>query len=215
MADDDRRNSAHAVLEATITRRKTAQAAAVAADERVLKALSDAFEAAQQPLSADEQRGLTSVAATIIGGSYVTIGGLALGGGIVMGMRSFEDTAAFEVLEKMEKPTAAAEAHAMKLATRSFGLATLLTFGSAAAAVLTARYVFDVRSAADFGRSMRTVLSPANNWLHATSEGANAVGTRFNRAAVGVWQQWWPRRDAPPPSSVDLGSSNREREVQG
>ena len=40
--------------------------------------------------------------------------------------------AAFEVLEKMEKPTAAAEAQAMKLASRSFGLATLLTVGSAA-----------------------------------------------------------------------------------
>ena len=130
--DLHRRTSAQAVVEATITRRKTAQAAALAADERVLKALSDAFEAAQQPLSAEEQLGLTSVAATIIGGSYVTIGGLALGGGIVMGMRSFEETAAFEVLEKMEKPTAAAEAQAMKLASRSFGLATLLTVGSAA-----------------------------------------------------------------------------------
>ena len=130
--DLHRRTSAQAVVEATITRRKTAQAAALAADERVLKALSDAFEAAQQPLSAEEQLGLTSVAATIIGGSYVTIGGLALGGGIVMGMRSFEETAAFEVLEKMEKPTPAAEAQAMKLASRSFGLATLLTVGSAA-----------------------------------------------------------------------------------
>eukprot|EP00964_Phaeocystis_antarctica_P102893 scaffold68200_cov63-Phaeocystis_antarctica.AAC.6 len=66
VAELHRRTSAQAVVEATITRRKTAQAAALAADERVLKALSDAFEAAQQPLSADEQRGLTSVAATII-----------------------------------------------------------------------------------------------------------------------------------------------------
>ena len=95
--DLHRRTSAQAVVEATITRRKTAQATALASDERLLKALSDAFEAAQQPLSAEEQSGLTSVAATIIGGSYVTIGGLALGGGIVMGMRSFEETAAFEV----------------------------------------------------------------------------------------------------------------------
>ena len=129
VVDLHRRTSAQAVVEATITRRKTAHATALASDERMLKALSDAFEAAQQPLSAEEQSGLTSVAATIIGGSYVTIGGLALGGGnmmgpnphpsrsrsrsrsrspspspspnpnqgILMGMRSFEETAAFEV----------------------------------------------------------------------------------------------------------------------
>ena len=196
-APDDlpRRNSAQAVVEATITRRKTAQAAAIASDERVLKALSDAWEAAQQPLSEDAQRGLTSTAATIIGGSYVTIGGLALGGGIVMGMRSFEDTAAFEVLEKMERPTAAAEAHAMKLTSRAFGLASLLTVGSAVSAVLVTRYVFNVRSAADFGRAMKVALSPANNWLHATSEQANAVGKGFNSWAVGVSRQWWPRGD--------------------
>ena len=37
-------------------------------------------------------------------GGYTAIGGLALGGGVVMGMRSFEGSEAYEALDKLEKP---------------------------------------------------------------------------------------------------------------
>lgn len=71
--------------------------------------------------------------------AYGTVCALALGGGALAGSRSFEDTAAFEALDKLEKPTVAAERQAMRLATRAFGIATGLCAGSAVAAVMCAR----------------------------------------------------------------------------
>jgi len=178
-------------VEGVITRRKTAAAAAAAADERLLQQLAEAWESAQHPMPAEAQQSLR-VPFALIAGSYVTIGGLALGGGVIMGMRSFENTAAFEALEKMDKPTAAAEAQAMRLATRALGWGTLLTVGSASLAVATACYAFDVRSAADFGGQMRVKLAPANDWLSDASQSANAAGMRFNRAVVSAWRYFRP-----------------------
>ena len=195
MPGDHIARSLSAPVDGVIVRRKTAAAAAAAADDRILKQLAEAWEAAQQPMSAEAQQSIRLPIA-LITGSYVTIGGLALGGGIVMGFRAFEGTAAFEALDKMEKPTPAAEAQAMRMATRALGWGTLLTFGSAAVAVVAARYAFDVKSAAEFGSAMRVALSPANDWLQETSQSANAVGMRFNSAVAGAWRRCFPRR--PP-----------------
>ena len=67
VVDLHRRTSAQAVVEATITRRKTAHATALASDERMLKALSNAFEAAQQPLSAHWEGSRLSQLQTVVG----------------------------------------------------------------------------------------------------------------------------------------------------
>ena len=50
--------------------------------------------------------------------AWGSVSALALGAGVTVGYRGFEDTAAFEALDKMEKPTPAAEAMASRMAAR-------------------------------------------------------------------------------------------------
>lgn len=72
----------------------------------------------------------------------VTASVVSLGGGVLVGMRSFESSAAMEALDKMEKPTAQAEALAARIAGRAFAWGTAVSIGTAALTVLAMRYAF-------------------------------------------------------------------------
>ena len=166
--------------------------------EQTLKALQDSWEQALKPLSEEAEQSFRFPLAIFMGG-YTAIGGLALGGGVVMGMRSFEDTVAYEALDKLEKPTPRAEQQAMRMAVRALGWGTVLCWGSAGLAVLAVRQL-GVRSAADFGDALRTRLKPADDFLVASASWANETGKRWNRnidgfvaSAVRGWQWWRPR----------------------
>jgi hypothetical protein len=130
----------------------------------------------------------------------VTWGGvstIALGGGALLGFRAFEDTAAFEALDKLEKPTPAAEKQAARMAARAFGWGTAAAVGSTAFLVLAARWL-GVRTAADVGVAAKAALAPFDAWLQRSGDGALAVGKGANRALDGLcdataerWRASW------------------------
>ena len=116
----------------------------------------------------------------------VTWGGLctvSLGAGVTVGYRGFEDTAAFEALDKLEKPTAASEAMASRMAMRAFGWGTALAVGSAVAAAFAAR-AMGIKSAADVGASARSVLGcvHARARIRRSSQRASSTNTTASLA---------------------------------
>ena len=132
--------------------------------------------------------------------SWGSVSAMALGSGALLGYRSFEGTAAFEALDKLDKPTAASEAQASRMAMRAFGWGTALAFGSAAACVLFARTVLGLRTATDVHTAAHATLDPLDRWLHrrgkwleSLPQGANSaldglvesVATRWQQSAVG------------------------------
>ena len=126
----------------------------------------------------------------LVWGSISTI---ALGGGTVMGFRAFEDTVAFEALDKMEKPTPKAEKQAARMAMRAFGWGTALAVGSAAAMVAAAQYL-GIRTAADVGTTAKARLAPFDNWLQRHGDGMVTTGRDIGRALdVGFESagEWW------------------------
>ena len=124
---------------------------------------------------------------------WTGISGIALGGGAVLGARAFEETHAFEALDKLEKPTPAAEAQASRLAVRAFGWGTALAFGTASLAIGLA-YASGIRSAGDVGVTAKQTLDPFDRWLHARGEEilsfTGAVSRRLDGACNGVAQSW-------------------------
>lgn len=110
----------------------------------------------------------------------VTWGGLctiSLGAGVTVGYRGFENTAAFEALDKLEKPTAASEAMASRMAMRAFGWGTALAVGSAVAAAFAAR-ALGIKSAADVGTSARSVLGCAARMRSVRFSAAASTNTK-------------------------------------
>ena len=124
---------------------------------------------------------------------FGSISSVALGGGAVMGFRAFEDTAAYEALDKMEKPTPAAERQASRMAMRAFGWGTALAVGSAAAAVALAQ-CFGVRSAKDVATVAKERLAPFDHWLQRHGDGMVATGKGVGQAFDGAFDSaalWW------------------------
>tara|TARA_B110001452_G_scaffold182050_1_gene152893 strand:- start:476 stop:1111 length:636 start_codon:yes stop_codon:yes gene_type:complete len=183
-----------------------------------LKALSDAWEAAQQPMPPEATQ-VSPYSFVLFFGGYTAIGGLALCGGVIAGMRSFEGTVAYEALDKLEKPTPKAEAQAMRMATRALGWGTALAFGSAGLALVGLRQAFGIRSAREFGEAVRATLQPADNWLRSSADSADSLAraieprvTGFYRGidervagAARAWRRWWPAHDAAESSTADAG----------
>ena len=183
-----------------------------------LKALADAWEAAQQPMPPEATQ-VSPYSFVLFFGAYTAIGGLCLGGGMVAGMRSFEGTVAYEALDKLEKPTPKAEAQAMRMAARALGWGTALTFGSAGLALVGLRQVFGITSARDFGNAVRATLQPADNWLRASADSADSLVyalepriTAFCRGinehvggAARAWRRWLPAPDAVKTNTSDAG----------
>ena len=93
-----------------------------------------------------------------------TLCSLALGAGGAVGFRAFEGSVAYEALDKMDRPTAAAEAQAVRVASRALGWGTALAFGSALVGVVGAR-AMGLCSAADVAESARARLQPFDDWL--------------------------------------------------
>ena len=56
--------------------------------------------------------------------AWGSVSAIALGGGALIGVRAFEDSVAFEALDKMEAPTPKAEKDAARMAARAFGWGT-------------------------------------------------------------------------------------------
>lgn len=96
----------------------------------------------------------------------VTASVVSLGGGVLVGMRSFENSAAMEALDKMEKPTAQAEALAARVAGRAFAWGTAVSIGTAALTVLATRYALQVAPSAHLYSPKRGDQAPS---LHPTS----------------------------------------------
>ena len=111
---------------------------------------------------------------------------LSLGAGATVGYRGFESTAAFEALDKMEKPTAASEAMASRYAVRAFGWGTALCFGTAAAAVAACR-AMGIQTAADVGACSRTYLVPFDRWLRERGDWMVGLGQSCGRQLDGIF----------------------------
>jgi hypothetical protein len=114
-----------------------------------------------------------------------TISAMALGSGAMVGYRSFEGSAAYEALDKLEKPTPSSEAQASRMAVRAFGWGTALAFGSAALAVLAVR-AMGVHTAADVGTSVRAALGPVDAWLRSFGDRLHGIANTSQTALDGV-----------------------------
>lgn len=184
-----------------------------------LQALADAWESAQQPMPPEATQ-VSPYSFALFFGAYTAIGGLALSGGVIAGMRSFEGSVAYEALDKLEKPTPKAEAQAMRMAVRALGWGTALAVGSAGLALVGLRQTFGIRSAREFGDAVRATLQPADDWLRASADSADSLVrtlephvTAFHRGidervtgAARFWRRWWPAPDAVQSSSAESGS---------
>jgi len=124
-------------------------------------------------------------------GSYAAISTLSLAGGVALGMRTFDTSAAVELIEKEggKKPTIEAEAQAMRAAVRALGWGTALSFGVAAAGVLTAKYIIGIETIAEFGRACDAALQPVNEAMQARGRWVHgkAVGMEASGRALGRW----------------------------
>lgn len=121
---------------------------------------------------------------------YAAVSALALAGGVALGMRTFDTSAALDVLEKSgeKPPTAQAEALAMRTAARALGWGTALSLGSAAAAVLGARYGLGFETPSDFGAAADVALQPVaramqvqGEWVHAKAGALERWGRAFGQ----------------------------------
>ena len=125
--------------------------------------------------------------------AWGTVSAIALGAGSLLGFRAFEDTVAFEALDKMERPTPAAEAQASRMAVRAFGWGTALAVGTAAASVALA-HLLGVRTASDVGVTAKAYLAPFDDWLQRSGDGligvANSAGRAFDGAFDAVAMRW-------------------------
>ena len=63
--------------------------------------------------------------------AWGSVSAIALGGGALIGVRAFEDSVAFEALDKMEAPTPKAEKDAARMAARAFGWGTAAAVNTA------------------------------------------------------------------------------------
>ena len=63
--------------------------------------------------------------------AWGSVSAIALGGGALIGVRAFEDSVAFEALDKMEAPTPKAEKDAARMAARAFGWGTAAAVNAA------------------------------------------------------------------------------------
>lgn len=126
---------------------------------------------------------------------------LAIGSGALLGYRNFETTTAYEALDKMEKPTVAAEAQAARMAGRAFALGTALACGSAGLAMVAA-WALGLRSPEDVQFTAKRTLGPIDAWLRlqgvwlvdrasqlsTTVEGAfDGAAARWRGSALGGW----------------------------
>jgi hypothetical protein len=123
-------------------------------------------------------------------GGYAGVSAVSLAGGVALGMRTFDTSGALETLEKEggKRPTLEAEAQAMRAAVRALGWGTALSFGLAAAGVLTAKYVIGIESIAEFGRACDRALQPVNGamqargrWVHDKAAQMEASGRALGR----------------------------------
>ena len=123
-------------------------------------------------------------------GGYTALSALALAGGVAVGMRTFDTSAALEAVEKEggKKPTVEAEALAMRTAVRALGWGTALSVGAAVAGVLTAKFIIGIDSIAEFGQACDRALQPVNKtmqdqgrWVHARAASLEASGRVLGR----------------------------------
>ena len=85
--------------------------------------------------------------------AYGAICAVSLGGGALLGARSFRGSVAEEALDRLNPSTAQSEALAARTAGRAFAYGTALAFGTGALAVLAAREILGLRSAMDVRES--------------------------------------------------------------
>ena len=115
---------------------------------------------------------------------------VSLGGGALLGARSFRGSVAEEALDRLEASTAQSEALAARTAARAFAYGTALAFGTGALAVLAAREILGLRSAADVRVAAHSRLRPVDAWLSSHGDAfVGSTGTVIARAgaAVGRW----------------------------
>ena len=154
--------------------------------------LRSALDEATRPVASSE---------TTVPKAFMAVWGgfcaVSLFAGAAVGYRGFEDTAAFEALEKMEKPTPQSEAMASRYAVRAFGWGTALAVGSAAAATLAVRAT-GITSASEFGAQARVVLTPFDAWLRRQGDWLIGTGESAGRAldgaldgAANLWHGSW------------------------
>jgi hypothetical protein len=167
----------------------------VAADEerQRRKAAEAASSGSSSSSSSSSDREVPTAFMAVWGGACA----VSLGAGVTVGYRGFENTAAFEALDKMEKPTAASEAMASRMAMRAFGWGTALCLGTAAT-VVAACQACGIRSAADVGTVSRAYLVPFDAWLRARGDWMIAVGAAAGAGLDGLcegtarhWHSSW------------------------
>lgn len=167
----------------------------VAADEELQrrKAAEAASSGSSGSGSSSSDREVPTAFMAVWGGACA----VSLGAGITVGYRGFENTAAFEALDKMEKPTAASEAMASRMAMRAFGWGTALCLGTAAT-VVAACQACGIRSAADVGTVSRAYLVPFDAWLRARGDWMISLGAAAGAGLDGLcegtarhWHSSW------------------------
>ena len=168
----------------------------VAADEERQRRKAEAAVssgAAGSHLTASSDRDVPTAFMAVWGGLCA----VSLGAGMTVGYRGFESTPAYEALDKMEKPTAAAEAMASRMAMRAFGWGTALCLGTAATAVAACQ-ACGIRSASDVGAASRTFLVPFDAWLRARGDWMIGLGTAAGAGLDGMcdgaansWRDSW------------------------
>ena len=99
----------------------------------------------------------------------------------------------YEALDKLEKPTPAAEAQASRLAVRAFGYGTALAVGTCGAGIGLA-YFCGLRSASDVGVAAKARLMPFDRWLRRCGDSIVGATTRmgetFGGACDGLALRW-------------------------
>ena len=121
-------------------------------------------------------------------GTIVGAGSLALLGGVAVGLNTYDKDAAIEAV-KGEKPTAAAEALAMRAATRALAYGTALALGGAVASVVAARYVLHLESIDDVRSGAQASLEPVHGWLHVKGRQFESFGDSLQDLGrrAGAW----------------------------
>ena len=122
--------------------------------------------------------------------AYGAICAVSLGGGALLGARSFRGSVAEEALDRLNPSTAQSEALAARTAGRAFAYGTALAFGTGALAVLAAREILGLRSAMDVRESAHARLRPLDAWLSRHGDAFEAtsksVGAAIGSAATGL-----------------------------
>ena len=122
--------------------------------------------------------------------AYGAICAVSLGGGALLGARSFRGSVAEEALDRLNPSTAQSEALAARTAGRAFAYGTALALGTGALAVLAAREILGLRSAMDVRESAHARLRPLDAWLSRHGDAFEAtsksVGAAIGSAATGL-----------------------------